>query len=177
MLGGPALADQPAVPKESRPLKGETWDEVSKDLGTANKRLEAAVDRYIAGLKAVAAKKPKAEATLESAFKAVNTARQDRAKVDARLAETTRPTPANPEVMPEVERAEKAYDDRERVLFTALDGVDATKPLKPFITKVEAAHKARLAAAAKVQAAWTKANRRPRATGSERPVGRGFVLG
>jgi hypothetical protein len=182
MLGSaaPALADQPAPPKEAKaPVqKPDTWDSVNKEIEATDKKLDGAVVKLVAAYKAAAAKKDYAapDAALSTTVADLRKARTD---LDARLAKTTRAPFANEKAAPDVETTEKTLADADTKLFASVDALMAAKEVadvKTATTGVETARKERVAAAAKVKAARTKANKRPRAPVEERPTGRGFIL-
>ena len=178
MLGtvAPAIAEQAPPPQQAKeakqpPAKADTWDSVNKEIEATDKKLDAAI------VKLVAASKKKGT-DLAAPSQAVADLRKARTDLDARIAKTTRPAFANDKAAPDVEKTEKALVDADTKLFAAVDALAAVKEgdNKAAITGVETARKERTAAAAKVKAARTKANKRPRAPVEERPTGRGFVL-
>lgn len=182
MLGSaaPALADQVPPPKEMKApaQKPDTWASVNKEIEATDKKLDGAVVKLAAAYRAAAAKKDYAapDAALSTTVADLRKARTD---LDARLAKTTRTPFANEKAAPEVETTEKALADADTKLFASIDTLAAAKEVadvKTATTGVETARKERVAAAAKVKAARTKANKRPRAPVEERPTGRGFIL-
>ena len=117
------------------------------------------------------------EASITAYAGALDTARKERADLQARLAKTTRPAPVNEAALPGVEKAETALADAETKLYAAFEAKEATDADFAKNTKaLEAANKSRLAAAAKVKTERAKLNKRPRTPVVERPVGRGFIL-
>jgi hypothetical protein len=182
MLGSaaPALAEQAAPPKESKApaQKPDTWDSVNKEIEATDKKLDGAVVKLAAAYKAAVGKKDYAapDAALATTVADLRKARTD---LDARLAKTTRTPFANEKAAPDVETTEKTLADANTKLFASVDTLVAAKEVadvKTATTGVETARKERVAAAAKVKAARTKANKRPRAPVEERPTGRGFIL-
>lgn len=187
MLGAaPALAEQAPPPKEvpakdaakQAAPKPDTWDSVNKEIEATDKKLDTAVVKLVAAYKAAAAKKDYAapDAALSTTVADLRKARTD---LDGRLAKTTRNPFANEKAAPDVEKTEKALAEADTKLFASIDALAAAKEVadvKTATTGVETARKERVAAAAKVKAARTKANKRPRAPVEERPTGRGFVL-
>ena len=181
MLGtaAPALADRPAPPVQGAPVaKADTWASVTKQLDAAEKKLGAAIGKVIAAHKAAAAGKKNAGELLTGSASAYEAALDERTALEARLAKTTRPPFVNEKAAPDVEKAEKALAAADAKLVAAVETLLAGEgpDPKPAIAAVDAARKQRAAAAAKVKAARTKANRRPRAPATERPTGRGFIL-
>ena len=177
MLGtaAPALAEQAPPPQQNQakqePPKADTWDSVNKEIEATDKKLDAAIVKLVAAAK-------KQGTDLAAPSQAVADLRKVRTDLDARLAKTTRRAFANDKAAPDVEKTEKALAAADTKLFAAVDALAAVKEgdTKAAITGVETARKERTAAAAKVKAARTKANKRPRAPVEERPTGRGFVL-
>lgn len=185
MLGSaaPALAEQAAPPKESKApaQKPDTWDSVNKEIEATDKKIDGAVVKLAAAYKAAAAKKTTGDYAAPDAALATAVAdlRTARTGLTDRLAKTTRPPFANEKAAPDVETTEKALADADTKLFASVDTLVAAKEVadvKTATTGVETARKERVAAAAKVKAARTKANKRPRAPVEERPTGRGFIL-
>ena len=190
MLGtavAPALAQQPnppaqgaPAPKDAKsiPAKPDTWVSVNKEIEGADKKLDAAILKLVGAHKTAVAKKdaPAVDASLISAVADLRAARTD---FDARLAKTTRDPFVNEKAAPDVEKTEKALAEADTKLFAAVDALNNAKETadrKTAITGAETARKERVAAAAKVKAARTKAAKRPRAVAEERPTGRGFIL-
>lgn len=176
----PVLADQPAPPKDAKApeQKPDTWDSVNKEIEATDKKIDAAVLKSIAAYKAATAKKDYT-APDPALATAVADLRTTRAALVDRLAKTTRPPFANEKAGPNVEVTETALTAADAKLFASIDALTAAKEVadvKTATTGVETARKERVAAAAKVKAARTKANKRPRAPVEERPTGRGFIL-
>ena len=187
MLGtvAPAMAEQAPppqqnAPKEAKPVppKPDTWDSVNKEIEASDKKLDAAIVKLVAAHKAAVAKKdaPAVDATLATTVADLKTARAD---LGTRLAKTTRAPFINEKAAPDVEKTETTLGEADTKLFASIDTLNNAKEIadrKTAVTGVETARKERTAAAAKVKAARTKANKRPRAPVEERPTGRGFVL-
>jgi len=188
MLGSavPAMADAPVPPRQAKPVeskpappKPDTWDTVDKAIAATDKQIDAAVIDYAAALKAAAAREEGSGTMMALASSKLDGLRKARAELVERLAKTTRPPFVNVKVAPAVETAEAAYAAATTRLFASLDAVSAAQQdaeMKKAMGQADAARKTRVLAAAKVKAARTKANKRPRAPESERPTGRGFVL-
>ena len=187
MLGtvAPAAADQPAppqanpAPKEAKPVppKPDTWDSVNKEIEANDKKLDAAIVKFIAAHKATAKPDPKGGGGTDLALAqgTYDSLRKNKTDLEARLAKTTRTPFVNEKAAPDVEKTEKALAEADTKLFAAIDGINGEK-LKETTAAAETARKERVAAAAKVKAARTKAAKRPRAVAEERPTGRGFIL-
>ncbi len=186
MLATPVIAhaEQAAPPanKKTEAVKpadkpADTWESVSALLVTNDKSFDKAVADVVKARKDLAAKKKAAPETMAAARASFDAAAKERADLFTRLAQTTRPAPLNEAAMPGVEKAEAAQAEAEASLLAAVNVQEEVEADWAKNTKaIEAANKTRVAAIAKVKTERAKANKRPRATVVDRPMGRGFIL-
>jgi hypothetical protein len=181
----PALAEPPPAPtapvaKDKLAVaKPDTWDSVNKELEATDKKFDAAVADLVKAYKAALAKQAGTGTAMALASTKVDELKTTRVDLEARLGKTTRAAFVNEKAAPDVEKAETAWTAAHAKLLDSIDAVLAAKEdpaLKIALAGVETARKERTAAAAKVKAARTKANKRPRTPVEQRPTGRGFVL-
>jgi hypothetical protein len=168
-----AVKPADAKPADAKPAPADTWESVNTQLEANTKKLDKELAAYLKARKA--AEKKKETATF--AAPTLDAVRTERTDLVLRIGKTTRPAPVNEAAWPGVEKAETALTDAETKLFAAIDAKTETEADFAKNTKaIEAANKTRVSAVAKVKAERTKANKRPRATVVDRPMGRGFIL-